>query len=358
VEHYYAVVMAGGSGTRFWPLSRSHRPKQILPLLGGRSMVRQTVERLFPLFEPGQVFVVTAREHAEPVRKELAELLPAENVIDEPTGRDTAAAVGLAATFLKWRDPESAFAVLPADHYVDDPAKLQDDLKAAHEAARTGPLVSIGVRPRFPATAYGYLNRGEPAETPRAFRVRRFYEKPKLPAAKTFFESGDYFWNAGIFVWESRGILAAIERFLPAVASALKEVGGALGTSRLPGVLAREYGRIQRISIDFGVMEKAENLQMVEASFQWDDVGSWAAAAERRPKDMAGNSVEGPCVASETKDSLLLSNDPNHVVGVLGLEGFVVVHTPDATLVCPKGKADDLKKLVEELRQKGFQKHL
>jgi mannose-1-phosphate guanylyltransferase len=355
VDHFKAVVMAGGSGTRFWPLSRRSRPKQTLPILGGASLVRQTVERLFPLFEPGDVFVVTAREHSELVRRDL-DLIPPDHIIDEPVGRDTAAAVGLAATFLQWRDPESAFAVLPADHYIDDPAVFQAALRAGREAAASGALVTFGVKPRYPATCYGYLNRG--AKEGAAFRVRRFYEKPQLAAAKSFVESGDYFWNSGIFVWESWAILREIERFLPAVAASLKEVGGALGTSRLPGVLAREYSRIPKVSIDYGVMEKAERVLMVEAPFQWDDVGSWSAAADRRPKDMAGNAVEGKCVPVETKNSLVLSSDPNHLVAVLGLEGFVVVHTPDATLVCPKGKTDDLRKLVEEIRARGHEKHL
>ncbi len=355
MEHFYAAIMAGGSGTRFWPLSRKTRPKQTLPLLGGASMVRQTVERLLPLLEPKDVFVVTSREHSELVRREL-DLLPAENVIDEPTGRDTSAAVGLAATFLKWRDPEAAFAVLPADHYIGDREKFHAGLRAAREAARSGALVTFGVPPRYPATCYGYLNRG--SREGAAFRVRRFYEKPKLPAARAFVESGDYFWNSGIFVWEAWAILGAIEKFLPAVAGCLREVGEALGTSRLPMVLAREYARIERISIDFGVMEKAEKVLMVEANFDWDDVGSWAAAAERRPKDLAGNSIEGTCVQAETKNSLVLSTDANHLVAILGLEDFVVVHTPEATLVCPKKRADELKKLVEEIRQKGLEKYL
>lgn len=347
--------MAGGSGTRFWPLSRRTRPKQTLPILGGASMVRQTVERLFPLFDAKQIFVITGREHADLVRRDL-DLLPPDQIIDEPVGRDTAAAVGLAATFLQWRDPESAFAVLPADHYIDDPAKFQLCLKRGHQAARTGALVTVGIKPRYPSTSYGYLNRG--SREGDAFRVRRFYEKPKLEAAKTFVESGDYYWNGGMFVWESWSILKAIGNFLPALSTSLLEIEKALGTSKLPGVMAREYTRMPKISIDYGVMEKAERVLMVEADFQWDDVGSWAAAAERRGKDQQGNSIEGNCVSTETKDSLVLSTDPNHLVAVHGLEGFVVVHTPDATLVCPKGKAEDLKKLVEEIRQKGHDKHL
>jgi mannose-1-phosphate guanylyltransferase len=355
VEHFYAVVMAGGSGTRFWPLSRRNRPKQVLPILGGASMVRRTVERLFPLLEPRRIFVVTAREHAELVRQEI-EVLPPENVIDEPAGRDTAAAVGLAATFLGWRDPEAVFAVLPADHHIDDPSKLHRCLRAALEAARTGALVTFGIRPRYPATAYGYLERGSREDG--AWRVARFCEKPGEETARAFVASGRHFWNSGMFVWQARAIRREIERHLPELGRSLREIGGALGTSRLPPVLAAEYAKLGWVSIDYGVMEKAENVLMVEADFEWDDVGSWAAAAARRPRDAAGNAVEGKCVPVETKDSLVLSSDPDHLVAVLGLEGFVVVHTRDATLVCPKGRSEEIRKLVEAVREKGHERHL
>ena len=318
-------------------------------------MVRRTVERLFPLFEPRDIYVITSRDHAELVRKDL-EMLSPENIIEEPSGRDTAPAVGLAATLLHWKDPEAAFAVLPADHYIDDPAKLHRGLVSAREAARSGALVTFGIPPRYPATCYGYLNRGERVDG--AWRVRRFYEKPKLQAARGFVESGDYFWNSGMFVWEAWAILAGIERFIPELARSLKAVGEALGTSRLPMTLAREYSRVQRVSIDYGVMEKAEKVLMMEAEFEWDDVGSWAAAAERRGKDASGNALEGKCVPVETKDSLIISAEADHLVATLGLEGFVVIHTKDATLVCPKSKADELKKLVEAVREKGYDKHL
>jgi mannose-1-phosphate guanylyltransferase len=355
VEHFYAVVMAGGSGTRFWPLSRKHKPKQTLPILGPGTMVRQTVERLFPLFDARQVFVVTAREHADLVRREL-DLLPPENIIDEPMGRDTAAAIGLAATFLHWRDTEAAFAVLPADHFIDDPLRFQKSLLKGRDAARSGALVTFGIKPRYPATSYGYLQRGEVVGD--AVRVRRFCEKPKAEVAREFFESGEYYWNGGIFVWEAGSILAEINRFLPDLAAGLKEIEKSLGTSQLPSTLAREYGKLKRVSIDYGVMEKAGQVLMIETDFEWDDVGSWSAAADRRPKDGAGNAIDGKVLAVETKNSLVLSSDPGHLVGVLGLEGLVVVHTPDATLVCPKNRADDLKKLIEEIQSKGLDQHL
>jgi mannose-1-phosphate guanylyltransferase len=355
MRHFYAVVLAGGSGTRFWPLSRRSRPKQLLPILGGRSMVRRTVERLFPLLEPAQVFVVTAREHAEAVREDL-DLLPPENIIDEPAGRDTAAAVGLAAAFLEWRDPEAVFATLPADHDIHPPDEFHRSLREAREAALAGALVTLGVRPRRPATGYGYLHRG--AREGNGFRVRRFCEKPDPETARGFVAAGDYYWNSGMFVWSARAILAEIDRHLPALSAGLREVREVFGTSRLPEVLERVYAGLPRISIDYGVMEKAERVVMLEAGFEWDDVGSWAAALGRRPKDAAGNALEGACVAAETKGSLVLSSDPRHLVAVLGLEGFVVVHTPDATLVCPKDRSDELKTLIEEIRRRGLETYL
>lgn len=355
MEHFYAVVMAGGSGTRFWPLSRKHRPKQTLPILGAATMVRQTVERLFPLFDPRRVFVVTAHEHSDLVRRDL-DIVPQENIIDEPMGRDTAAAIGLAAMFLHWRDPDAAFAVLPADHFIDDALRFQNALAKALEAAKSGALVTFGIKPRYAATCYGYLQRGERVGD--AVRVRRFCEKPKPEVAAEFFRSGEYFWNGGIFVWQAGAILAEINRHLPELGAALREIEAALGTSRLPSVLSREYGKLKRVSIDYGVMEKAGQVLMIEPDFEWDDVGSWSAAADRRSKDASGNAVDGKVLAVDTKDSLVLSSDPDHLVGVLGLEGYVVVHTPDATLVCPKNRSEELKKLIEQIQAKGLDKHL
>ncbi len=344
----YAVIMAGGGGTRFWPLSRQARPKQVLPLLGGPgSMVARTVERLQPLFAKADIHCITAREHAEMLR---GDVLPG-NLMVEPTGRDTAAAIGLAAVLLRARDPRAVFAVLPADHYVDDPGRFQATLRSAFAAARSGSLVTIGIPPRGPSESYGYLQRG-PREG-EAWRVLRFVEKPRADVAARLIASGDHYWNGGIFVWKADAILAEIARQLPGLSAALERIAAAG-----PSSLEAEYAALPRISIDHGVMEKAARVVMVEAGFEWDDVGSWSAAAERRPKDARGNSFEGQAVAVDTRNTLVYSSDPAHVVAALGLDGFVVVHTPDATLVCPKNRADELKKVVEELRRRGLEKHL
>ncbi|HEX7896148.1 MAG TPA: mannose-1-phosphate guanylyltransferase [Planctomycetota bacterium] len=352
MKHAYAVVMAGGGGTRFWPLSRSARPKQTLPILGGTvSMVGRTVARLHPLFAPADIFCVTAREHAELLRPDVPTPL-----IIEPQGRDTAAAVGLAATLLRARDPEAVFAVLPADHHVADALAFQATLKTAFTAAATGALVTIGIKPRHPSTSYGYLQRGP--RDGEAWKVLRFREKPDAETAARLIATGDHYWNGGIFVWSAQAILSEIARQLPDLARALSRVGEAAGGPDFEKVLEAEYAALPRISIDYGVMEKASRVLMVEAGFDWDDVGSWAAAAARRPRDAQGNSLEGACAAVDTTDTLVYSADPSHVIATLGLEGFVVVHTPDATLVCPKDRADELKKVVEELRRRKLEKHL
>ncbi len=355
MKSFYAVILAGGGGTRFWPLSRRHRPKQTLSLLGSDPMVRCTVDRLSPLFAPEDIYVITGRDHAGLVREQLP-MLPPGNVVDEPEGRDTAAAVGLAAVLLRARDPEAVFAMLPADHHIGSRERFHGALTRAREAARTGALVTFGVKPRFPSTGYGYLKRG--AKDGATSKVERFTEKPSLETAKAFVASGDYFWNSGIFVWQAKTILEAIGKHLPGLGGNLREIAKAVGTDRFEKTFAEEYAKIDKVSIDFGVMEKSDYVLMVEADFDWDDVGSWGAAAARRAKDADGNTFEGRCVAVETKDSLMISDDPDHLVAGLGLEGWVVVHTREATLVCPKDRSEELKKLIGAIRDKGAGKYL
>ncbi|MBI2899279.1 MAG: NTP transferase domain-containing protein [Planctomycetes bacterium] len=336
--------MAGGGGTRFWPLSRQARPKQLLPILGETSMLHQTVERLLPLFPAERVYVITGRAHADDARDDL-EMLPPENVIDEPAGRDTAPCVGLAAAFLEWRDPGATFCALPADHFIGDRDKFLAALRAAFEEAQSGALVTFGVKPRHAATGYGYLEcEGK--------RVRRFCEKPDAATARKFVESGRHFWNSGIFVWRAAAILEEFRRHLPGHHAILSTIAEAFGTSRLPETLALEFPKMPRISIDYGVMEKAADVVMIETDFDWDDVGSWRAAAARRPTP-----TEGLTECVDSPDCLVLSTD-DHLVATLGVEGLVVVHTPDATLVARKDRSEELKRLVERLKARGLEKLL
>lgn len=355
MEHYYAMILAGGSGTRFWPLSRRAAPKQLLPLLGDRPMVQATIERLTPLFALKDVFVVTAAEHAEEIRRRTSGL-PPENIIDEPVGRDTAAAIALFATFIEWRDPDAVFAVLPADHYINPVELFQEQLSRAVGLAAQGRFVTFGIRPRDAATRYGYIRRGAPV-APGVFEVAKFHEKPDARRAHEFVAAGNCYWNSGMFVWRAKDVLQAIEQHLPDHARAMREVRSALGTSRLPAVLAREYAKLKRISIDYGVMEKVSNAVVMEAGFLWSDVGSWTALPSVRPVDSCGNVIEAEWSGLDTKDTIVIGPS-DRLIATIGVENLVVVQTADATLICHRDRAEDVKKLVEKLQKEGKEKFL
>jgi mannose-1-phosphate guanylyltransferase len=352
MSEHFAVVMAGGSGTRFWPMSRAGFPKQLLPLLGPRTMIRETVERLFPLFDAERVYVVCGRAQKEAIEREL-EILEPEHVIDEPMARDTAGAVGLAAVFLEWRSPGCTFAALPADAYIGGIPQFQEALKAAFAAASEGAYVTFGVKPARPSTAYGYLHRGEKIGA--AHRVRKFLEKPDAARAKELAASGEHFWNSGIFVWRADAVLEGFRKHLPEHFARLRESG----RRSAPAAFRRSCGEFEampRISIDHGLMEKAGDV-LDRAPFAWDDVGSWSAVAEA-DRATGGNAVEALSARVETKNSIIVSTDDKHLVATLGIEGMVVVHTKDATLICPRDRADDLKKLVDKIRADGHSGHL
>lgn len=349
-----AIVLAGGSGTRFWPFSRSSLPKQLLPLVEGRSLLRLTVDRVLPLCGREGVVVVTGQGIAGAVRRELREL-SREQFLLEPCGRDTAAAVAWAA----WRQLEAGenpvLLVLPADHWVGDAEAFRRVMSAAAAlAAETNGLVTVGMVPTRPETGYGYLELGEEGaskEGVRCFRVRRFVEKPNLEKAIAFLAAGCYRWNAGIFAFTAQALAEAVRQHLPELARGLEAM---LRDSRTYGeaqAVARHYPSLPRISIDYGVMEKAENLWAVDGAFPWHDVGSFASFAEILPKGEGGVHL-GPVVAVETQDCVVLSRGP--LVATLGVRGLVVVATEDAVLVTTAENAQKVKALVAELEKRGF----
>lgn len=352
----FAMILAGGGGLRFWPASRQKRPKQLLPLTGGHSLVRETAERIMPAFDPERVFCVTSAEHGAAVRKEL-HALPAENIIEEPVGRDTAAAIGLFAAFVEWREPGSSFCVLPADHAIRPAGRLVGSLEIAFEAAesRDAPVL-FGIAPDRPSTQYGYLHRGEQVGE-RLYQVRSFQEKPDAATAAQWVRSSEWFWNSGIFVWKARTILGRIARHLPALADGIGRIAARLGTSGLPGTLREVYPGLPKISIDYGVMEKVKDALMVPADFDWNDLGSWTALPAIRTPDAEGNVVDATWSGLDTKDCVIVGAE-GHLVATLGVHDLVVVHTPDATLIAPKSRAEELKKLVEKLRAEGREQFL
>jgi len=354
----YAVIMAGGRGERFWPQSRLKRPKHLLPIVGDKPMLAQTLERLEGFVEPEKVFIITNAEQREAVL-EVCPQVPAGQVVGEPVGRDTAAAVGLAAMLVKLRDPAAGFAMLPADAVIEDKEGFQEVLGAAFEAAEKQPLlVTIGIKPAYPATGYGYIHQGgkvlEAAGRP-VFDVRAFVEKPDEKTAKAYLESGEYYWNAGMFVWAVATIEEAFERHTPELYDSLSAIHDRMQRGEELGPLLEEaYPKLEKISVDYAIMEKAERVAMLESAFDWDDVGEWPAIARHAEADGAGNVTRGEVVMSASKDNIVLSPD-GHLTALIGVEGMIVVKTADATLICPKERAQDIKKLVKEIG--GDEKH-
>lgn len=348
----HVVILAGGSGTRFWPLSRRSLPKQFLALVGGPSLIRGTADRVSELAPPGRTLVVTGAAHAELARQALPEL-PAANVVLEPEGRDTAAAMGLAAVLVRARDPEGVCLVLPSDHVIRPPARFRELARVALAAAEgEGALVTFGVRPTRPATGYGYIRQGE--GTHPVYSVRTFREKPDEATARGFLESGDYLWNAGIFAWRADAILEAIHRHLPAHHEGLSRIARSVGRADYLEVLAREFPALPRVSVDHGVLERAEGVRVVACDFEWDDVGSWRALERHGEPDGDGNLALGPWRGERTAGCIVRAQ-PGRMVVTVGVRDLIIVDAGDAILVCDKGHAeqglkDVLRGVPEELR--------
>ena len=350
----HAVIIAGGSGTRFWPRSRAHRPKQHLPIATSRTMLQDTVERFIPKLPPDNVYIITSEALAADAREQVSEL-PRENVVGEPFGRDTAACIGLAALMVKRRDPEGVMAVLPADQTIKPVAKFLAEVDfAAERAARDEVLMTFGIRPAEPAVVYGYIHRaGMLLDSPfKVYRVEAFKEKPDRATAQQFLDSGEYYWNSGMFVWRADTILHAIEQDMPQLHEGLGRIQPALGTPEEAKVIAREYEQLEKISIDYGVMEKAGNVEVIEAEFEWDDVGSWQAMERLHGRDERGNTALGKHCTVDTENCILVGDD-DHLVATVGVRDIIVVHTEDATLVCRRDQAQKVKALVDELKEKG-----
>lgn len=357
----FAIIMAGGSGTRFWPKSRRDRPKQLLRLRGDATMLQETVARIAPMVPPDRVLIVTGADQAEAVRGQLPDL-PPENVIAEPCPRDTAPCVGLAARIVARRDPDATMIVMPADHVIQPNLSFLNTIKAALAVIEADPssLVTFGVKPTRPETGYGYIERGEPLQTidgVAAHRVLQFREKPDRQTAERFLASGTFAWNSGIFLWRAQTILDEIQRHQPQLAESLARVGAAWETPDWTEVLNREFPQMERTPIDRAVMEKAANVKVLEVLYDWNDVGDWRALQSLIPPDEAGNTVQGNVLASETTNSIIVSDDDG-LIATLGLDDVVIVQSGKATLVARKDQLDKLKALVESLGERGLGAYL
>lgn len=352
MPQYFIVIIAGGKGERFWPQSRAPRPKHLLPVVGTEPLLTQTINRVKPLVPAKNIFVITSAVQAKAVG-EVCRGIPAANIIAEPVGRDTAAAVGLAAAIVGARDPQGIFAVLPADHVIHDDKAYAADLKAAFAAAEASPvMVTIGITPTEPATGFGYIQRGEKWKAFNrrpVFRVKRFVEKPKLEIAEAYLKAGDYVWNAGMFVWSVPVVEAALASHAAELDAALKPIRVALAKKRpLAGVLKKVYPTLPKISVDYALLEKSTNVVVLPSSFDWDDVGAWPAVCKHFTPDAAGNVSRGLAVVEQGSNNLVFS-EGGHLVTLIGVDDLIVVHTPDATLVCPKSKSQDIKALLKKV---------
>jgi mannose-1-phosphate guanylyltransferase len=349
----YVAILAGGEGTRLWPLSRGRRPKQLLRLNGNRSLIQQTVERLEPLVGPERILIVTERSHADDLRAQLPQL-PDSSIIVEPTRRGTAAALLLAALHVRERAPNATWASVHSDAFITDDDEFRRTLAAALEAASSGDwLVTTGVEPRFAATGYGYIQRGEELRNVQGFamcRVVRFVEKPDLQTAQDYVRSGDYLWNPGVFVWKNTTLLDAFAKHQPRISDVL--------TSVPLGDIDRVYGAAPRETIDVGIMEPATNVATVPAHFGWSDIGSWAELWELSSKDTDQNVSlgTGRVLTHDSHGNLVYAD--GRTVALVGVDDLVVVETADALFVCPRERAQDVKRIVERLRAEGSEELL
>jgi mannose-1-phosphate guanylyltransferase len=351
----YPVVMAGGSGTRFWPLSRKNRPKQFLALAGDAPLLAATVTRLPPLARPRDTYVVCGPAHVGAARRMLREL-PAQNFIVEPCARNTAPCVGLAALHVASRDPRGLVAMLPADHHISRPKAFRDAVAAAAELASGGAIATIGIRPSRPETGYGYLKIGPRlsgrGKVKGAHKVERFVEKPDVVTAARYLADGGYLWNSGIFVFRADVILDEIRRAMPVLGEQLDVIQAALGTPGYGRTLRRVFPDCPSISIDYGVMEKSKRIVVVPADFGWSDVGSFAALSDVRTTDHLGNVAQGDALVIDGRNNVVVA-DGKRPVAVVGIEDVIVVDAGDAVLVCRRDRAQDVRKAVEELSRRG-----
>ncbi len=349
----YAVILAGGRGERFWPLSTQQRPKQFLTLFGGKPLLTQAVERLQGVIPPERTLVITSVDLVA-LTREAAPALPAANVIGEPCGRDTAAACALACALVERRDPQGVVCILTADQLMKDVAAFRQTLAdtlavaAAHDV-----IVTIGIVPTAPATGFGYMQVGERfeagTETP-FMRAERFVEKPDLATAKQYLADGRYFWNAGMFIWRTRVMRRALAAFAPELdALCTRIVGAAAGAES--AVIAEAYPTLKRISIDYAVMEHTDNLVVARGVFGWDDVGSWTSAADHLPADAAGNAVSGACSTLDATGNIVVSDEAGRTIALLGVSDLIVVESGGVTLVCHKDRAQDVKKLLQQVER-------
>ena len=357
----HVVLMAGGVGSRFWPRSRQKNPKQLLNLVGDKSMIRQTYERIKDLTSDDKILVITNQDLKNPIGEHLPEL-PEKNIIAEPFGKNTAPCIGLAAAIVRKRaSMDEPMVVLPADHLIKETETFQQIIKtAALHARQSDHLVTIGITPTYPETGYGYIQRGEPLtviDNRTIYKVKTFAEKPNLETARLFLQSGDFLWNSGMFIWKTSTILREFEEHQPEMAEGFERIYQAVDTPSMDEVILDVYMRVKSISIDYAIMEQARHVSIIEADFTWSDLGSWEAAYAISPKDDRANAITAQkSVVIDSQNNLIYA--PGKLVALVDVENLAVVETDDAILICRKDSSQRVKEVVDHLKKKKLNEFL
>ncbi len=352
----YAVIMAGGVGSRFWPRSKEKTPKQLLKIFGERTMIEDTVKRLDGIVEKENIFIVTNKVQKPQIVSLLYDI-PKKNIIEEPFGRNTAACIGLASVIVESRDKDAVLIVLPADHVIQNIDDFHTTInKAVKFSYESKGLVTIGIQPSRPETGYGYIQINEKEVADNIHKVYTFAEKPNYATAVRFVESGDFFWNSGMFIWRADSILNEIKMLMPELYEGLEKIKADIDTPSFDKTLVSEYGKLRNISIDYGIMEKSQNVYLTKGEFSWSDVGSWEEVYQLSKKDNNGNSKIGNVYSDMTMDSYIYS--PNKFTAVVGVENLIIINTDDALLVCRRDQTQEVKKIVDHLKINKLTEHL
>jgi len=361
-EHFYAVIMAGGGGSRLWPVSRKRNPKQLLRLSGRQSLFQMAVNRLQGLFSINKIFVVTIQEQVAALRTEVPQI-PLENYIIEPLPRGTASVVGLAANHLFYKDDHAVMAVLTADHVIENVPLFQTILQCGSEVAKFDYLVTIGIEPTYPSTGYGYIEMGHNLEGmwgQRVAHIKRFVEKPNEENANLFIKNGGYLWNSGMFIWKASQIIKEFQNQMPVLAESLDVIASSIGTHQYKEILEKIWEHITPQTIDYGIMEHASNVVVIPSQgLGWSDIGSWDSLIDIIEPDESGNIVLGDeTILINTHNTIIKKNDSTRLLAAVGLNDIVIIDTEDALLVCKKGETQNVRHIVNMLKEKNLDKFL
>lgn len=355
----YCLIMAGGSGTRFWPRSLVKKPKQYLSLFGDQSLIQETVQRFARFIPEESIYVVSAKSQ-QTVLEEQTGNLPKENLIYEPFGKNTLPAIGLAALFIAEKDPDGIMVVSPSDHLIQNDELFRQTIESAAKIAEEKDgIVTIGITPKFPATGYGYVKTAAEVkigQTIKSFEVNKFVEKPNLEVATGYLKSGGFFWNSGIFIFKVSVFLNSVQNYAPKLYADLLRIKEHIGAVDYEEALARIYGEVESISVDYGILEKADNVFLVQGDFIWNDLGSWEEVYKYDYKDENGNAATGESILLDTKNSYVYA--PNSLVAVVGMDDVIVVQEGDTILVCKRDRAEDIKGVVEEIKKRKLDQYL